>query len=74
MDKKLQLSKETLLSLEDTDLAAVAGGMGASPAQPHQPDQGGASTLLCSTVCDSVAVCQSAVCNSAACNTAVVCL
>jgi hypothetical protein len=51
MEKKLVLSKETLRSLDDAELADVAGG----------------ATGICigkSVACDSV-VCKSAVCNSA---------
>jgi hypothetical protein len=68
-NKKLTLSKETLRTLDDQELSAVAGGA----------PQTGAVVAVCvnirsvvchndSTLCDS-AVCQSAVCQSVACNT-----
>jgi hypothetical protein len=63
--KKLTLSKETLRTLDDQDLSAVAGGA-----------QTGAVVAICaqSVVCvlqvDSV-VCKSGICNSAICNTVV---
>jgi hypothetical protein len=67
-NKKLTLSKETLRTLDDQDLAAVAGGA-----------QSGAIVAVCvgqSAVCrlevnvDTV-VCKSGICNSAVCNSAV---
>jgi hypothetical protein len=62
MDKKsgkLQLSKETLLSLEDQDLAGVVGG---------QLLTVGIDTVVCNSgICNSGVVCDSAVCNSVVC-------
>ncbi len=62
MDKKsrkLELSKETLLSLEDQDLAGVVGG---------QLLTVGINTVVCNSgICNSGAVCESAVCNSVVC-------
>ncbi len=62
MDKKsrkLELSKETLLSLEDQDLAGVVGG---------QLLTVGINSAVCNSgVCNSGAVCCSAVCNSVVC-------
>jgi hypothetical protein len=69
--KKLTLSKETLRTLDDQDLSAVAGGA-----------QTGAVVAICvgqSVVCvvDSVicksGVCKSAVCNSVACDSVAIC-
>ena len=62
MDKKsrkLELSRETLLSLEDQDLAGVVGG------QLVTIDV--LSGVCHSGVCNSGAACCSAVCNSVAC-------
>ncbi len=57
--RKLELTRETLLSLEDQDLAGVVGG---------QPLTGGINTVLCNSgVCNSGAICDSAVCYSVVC-------
>jgi hypothetical protein len=53
--KKLELSKETLLSLEDQDLAGVVGG--------QLLTIGLESTVCNSGICNSGALCNSAVCN-----------
>ena len=62
MDKKsrkLELSKETLLSLEDQDLAGVVGGQLLTVA---------VNTVVCNSgICNSGAICESAVCNSVVC-------
>ena len=62
MDKKsrkLELSKETLLSLEDQDLAGVVGG--------QLLTVGVMSGVCHSGVCNSAAACCSAVCHSVGC-------
>jgi hypothetical protein len=53
--KKLELSKETLLSLEDQDLAGVVGG--------QLLTIGIESTVCQSGICNSGVLCCSAVCN-----------
>ncbi len=59
--KKLTLSKETLRTLNDSELSNVAGGQTVVCVN---------STICHSGVCNSGAVCNSAVCNSAVCNSA----
>ncbi len=61
--KKLELSRETLLSLEDQDLSGVVGG--------QLLTIGIESTLCNSGVCHSGALCCSSVCNSVVCDSAV---
>jgi hypothetical protein len=64
--KKLVLSKETLCTLDDDQLADVVGG---------QPTNGVVcvNTVLCNSgVCGS-AVCRSAVCGSVACGSVAIC-
>ena len=62
MDKKsrmLELSRETLLSLEDQDLAGVVGGQLLTVA---------IDTVVCNSgLCNSGVICNSAVCNSVVC-------
>ncbi len=65
--KKLSLSKETLRSLDDDQLAGVAGGA---------PTRGVVcvDSVICNSgVCGSGAVCDSAVCQSAVCNSVAIC-
>ena len=73
MRSKLVLSKETLRTLDDAELADVVGG---------QPTNGVVcvDSVICnsgvcnSAVCNSGALCQSAVCNSGAiCQSGVLC-
>ena len=71
--KKLTLSKETLRTLDDQDLVAVAGGAQTGAVIAVCAGQ----SLICALVVNSVicksGICNSAVCNSVACDSVAIC-
>jgi hypothetical protein len=73
MNKKLTLSKETLRTLDDQDLAGVAGGAQTGAVVAVCAGQ----SLICRLNVDSVicksGICNSAVCNSVACDSVAIC-
>jgi hypothetical protein len=65
MAKKLVLSKETLRTLDDQELAGVVGGQTGLVCVQSVACHSG---VCRSAVCNSGALCNSAVCNSAVCS------
>ena len=73
MSKKLSLSKETLRTLDDQDLSAVAGGAQSGAVVAVCVGQSVLCNLQINTVICHSGVCNSAVCRSAVCDSLILC-